>query len=209
MPPLSPSAKPRLIVMHPLPRAGEIDPEVDRTPHAAYFRQAFLAVPVRMALLPRRLAAAAGRIEAEMRELKITPIKNGTVIDHIGNGLALEVLRIIGIKELDKDSTVSIALHVRIGKIGWKDMVKVENMELSPRKVNAIALIAPTATISIIRDFHVQDKRRVDLPRGSSGSSDARTPVASRTSRSRSRASSTSSARKPSCSVRLLRASGR
>jgi aspartate carbamoyltransferase catalytic subunit len=45
------AAKPRLIVMHPLPRAGEIAPEVDGTPHAAYFRQAFLAVPVRMALL--------------------------------------------------------------------------------------------------------------------------------------------------------------
>jgi aspartate carbamoyltransferase catalytic subunit len=44
-------AKPRLAVMHPLPRAGEISPEVDGTPHAAYFRQAFLAVPVRMALL--------------------------------------------------------------------------------------------------------------------------------------------------------------
>ncbi len=45
------ASKPRLIVMHPLPRAGEIAPEVDGTPHAAYFRQAFLAVPVRMALL--------------------------------------------------------------------------------------------------------------------------------------------------------------
>ncbi len=45
------AAKPRLAVMHPLPRAGEIAPEVDETPHATYFRQAFLAVPVRMALL--------------------------------------------------------------------------------------------------------------------------------------------------------------
>ncbi|NNN17541.1 MAG: aspartate carbamoyltransferase [Thermoplasmata archaeon] len=54
------SAKPRLIVMHPLPRAGEIDPEVDRTPHAAYFREAFLAVPVRMALLTGVLGAKAG-----------------------------------------------------------------------------------------------------------------------------------------------------
>ncbi|HEV2316635.1 MAG TPA: aspartate carbamoyltransferase [Thermoplasmata archaeon] len=44
-------AKSRLIVMHPLPRTGEIAPEVDATPHAVYFRQAFLAVPVRMALL--------------------------------------------------------------------------------------------------------------------------------------------------------------
>ncbi len=98
------------------------------------------------------------------RELKITPIKNGTVIDHISNGLALEVLRIIGAQSLDKDSTVSVALHVRSAKHGWKDIVKVENMELSPRKVNAIALIAPTATISIIRDFKVREKRSVDLP---------------------------------------------
>ena len=99
-----------------------------------------------------------------MRELKITPIKNGTVIDHIVNGLALEVLRIIGVRDLDKDSTVSVAIHVRSGKLGWKDIVKVENMELSPRKVNAIALIAPTATISIIRDYKVREKRVVDLP---------------------------------------------
>jgi len=99
-----------------------------------------------------------------VRELKITPIKNGTVIDHIANGLALEVLRIIGVQNLDKDSTVSVALHVRSNKLGWKDIVKVENMELSPRKVNAIALVTPTATISIIRDFKVREKRPVDLP---------------------------------------------
>lgn len=97
-------------------------------------------------------------------ELKITPIKNGTVIDHITDGLALEVLRIIGVKEIDRDSTVSIALHVRSGKIGWKDIVKVENMELSPRKLNAIALVTPTATIAIIRDYQVREKRAVDLP---------------------------------------------
>jgi len=44
-------AKDDVIVMHPLPRVNEIDPEVDRTKHALYFRQAFYGVPVRMALL--------------------------------------------------------------------------------------------------------------------------------------------------------------
>ncbi len=43
--------KPSFIVMHPLPRVAEIPSEVDTSTHAAYFRQAFLAVPVRMALL--------------------------------------------------------------------------------------------------------------------------------------------------------------
>ena len=44
-------AKEDMIIMHPLPRVTEIDPEVDRTPHALYFKQAFNGVPVRMALL--------------------------------------------------------------------------------------------------------------------------------------------------------------
>jgi aspartate carbamoyltransferase catalytic subunit len=44
-------AKEDLIVMHPLPRVVEIEPEVDKTPHALYFKQAFNGIPVRMALL--------------------------------------------------------------------------------------------------------------------------------------------------------------
>lgn len=44
-------AKPGLKVLHPLPRVDEIALEVDSTPHAAYFYQASLGVPVRMALL--------------------------------------------------------------------------------------------------------------------------------------------------------------
>ena len=45
------NAKKDLIVMHPLPRITEIAYEVDNTPHAKYFQQAFNGVPVRMALL--------------------------------------------------------------------------------------------------------------------------------------------------------------
>ena len=44
-------AKEKLIIMHPLPRVVEINPHVDKTPHALYFKQAFNGVPVRMALL--------------------------------------------------------------------------------------------------------------------------------------------------------------
>ncbi len=44
-------AKKSMRVMHPLPRVTEIDPEVDSTPHALYFKQAFNGVPVRMALM--------------------------------------------------------------------------------------------------------------------------------------------------------------
>jgi len=51
-------AKRGLIIMHPLPRLTEIAPEVDRTKHAVYFKQASNAVPVRMALLDLILGGA-------------------------------------------------------------------------------------------------------------------------------------------------------
>jgi aspartate carbamoyltransferase catalytic subunit len=44
-------AKKDLIIMHPLPRVNEIDPSVDSTSHALYFKEAFNGIPVRMALL--------------------------------------------------------------------------------------------------------------------------------------------------------------
>ena len=47
-----------------------------------------------------------------MKEFKVTPIRNGTVIDHIDCGMALKVLRIIGLKEGKVQSPVSRA-HAR------------------------------------------------------------------------------------------------
>ncbi len=45
----------KVIVMHPLPRVGEIATDVDALGNAAYFRQAANGVPVRMALLAMML----------------------------------------------------------------------------------------------------------------------------------------------------------
>jgi len=97
-----------------------------------------------------------------MKELKVTPIKNGTVIDHIPPGLALKVMHVLKIPE-KTSSAISIAMNVK-SKMGKKDIVKIENKELDKREVNKISLIAPKATINIIRDYGVIKKHRVQLP---------------------------------------------
>ncbi len=51
------AAKQEMVLMHPLPRVGEITYEVDQDPRAAYFRQVQNGVYIRMALL----AAVLGR----------------------------------------------------------------------------------------------------------------------------------------------------
>ena len=96
-------------------------------------------------------------------ELRVKPIRNGTVIDHIAGGQALNVLKILGISGTS-DATVSVVMNVESGKLGKKDIVKVEDRELKEEEVNRIALIAPNATINIIRDFLVIEKHHVNLP---------------------------------------------
>lgn len=101
-----------------------------------------------------------------MREFKVAPIRNGTVIDHITAGQALNVLKILGVNENNIDSTISVLIRVpskKEGTGGWKDVVKVEDRELDPKTVDKIALIAPRATIVIIRDYSVAEKKRVVL----------------------------------------------
>lgn len=97
-----------------------------------------------------------------MKELKIQPIKDGTVIDHITAGQAVNVLRILRIPE-STTAVVSVAMNVN-SKIGRKDIVKVEKRELDIHEVNKISLISPKATINIIREYEVIEKRKVQLP---------------------------------------------
>jgi aspartate carbamoyltransferase regulatory subunit len=98
-----------------------------------------------------------------MKDFRVTPIRNGTVIDHIDCGQALKVLRIIGVTG-DVQSTVSVLMHVPSKVDGWKDVVKVEDRELDPQQVDKISLISPKATINIIRDFNVAEKHQVKMP---------------------------------------------
>ncbi|HJK62261.1 MAG TPA: aspartate carbamoyltransferase regulatory subunit [Methanocorpusculum sp.] len=93
----------------------------------------------------------------------ISPIKNGTVIDHITPGEGLTVIRILGIQD-GTNVTFTVATNVTSSRGGRKDMVKIENRELVKSEVDKIALIAPDAKISIIRDFKVVAKKPVEVP---------------------------------------------
>ncbi len=95
--------------------------------------------------------------------IRIVKIHNGTVIDHIRAGHALEVLQILGITGKE-GSVVTLAMNISSSRIGSKDIVKIEDRFLEDSEVARIALVAPEATINKIRDSQVIDKRRVELP---------------------------------------------
>ena len=96
--------------------------------------------------------------------LRVSKIRNGTVIDHITSGHALDVVKILGITG-KSGNIVTIAMNVPSKRMGKKDIVKIEGRELKAEEVDKIALIAPNATINIIRDYKVVEKKRVQLPK--------------------------------------------
>ncbi|BES80850.1 aspartate carbamoyltransferase regulatory subunit [Pyrodictium abyssi] len=95
--------------------------------------------------------------------LLVRRIREGTVIDHIPAGRALAVLRILGITGRE-GLRVAVVMNVESRRLGRKDIVKVEGRHLSSEEVNRIALIAPSATINIVKGYQVIEKKRVKLP---------------------------------------------
>jgi aspartate carbamoyltransferase regulatory subunit len=102
------------------------------------------------------------------KELRVSKIKDGTVIDHIRGGYALDVVKILGISGREK-RVMTIAINVPSKRFGAKDIVKIEGKALNSQEVNRIALVAPHASINIIRNYTVVEKLEVKLPKSIEG----------------------------------------
>lgn len=97
------------------------------------------------------------------KTLRVSKIKDGTVIDHIASGHALDVAKILGITGR-RAGVVTIAMNVPSKRLHHKDMVKIEGRFLATSEVDKIALLAPHASINIVKDYKVVEKQRVKLP---------------------------------------------
>jgi len=89
------------------------------------------------------------------KELRVSKISSGTVIDHVRAGQALNVLAILGIDGSGGEE-ISIGMNVPSDTLARKDVVKVEGRELSQNELDVLSIIAPDATINIVRDYDVQ-----------------------------------------------------
>ncbi len=90
-------------------------------------------------------------------------IENGIVIDHIPNGKVWQVVEIL--KEGLKLARVSLADNCTSNKIlGGKSLIKIENFYPSSKELNLVSLVAPQATITILRGGEIIDKKSVKIP---------------------------------------------
>ncbi|MDA4118400.1 MAG: aspartate carbamoyltransferase regulatory subunit [Thaumarchaeota archaeon] len=98
------------------------------------------------------------------KTMLVRKIPDGTVIDHVASGKALSVLRLLG-KPQENGFTIALVMNVTSSKMGRKDILKVEGMEISQEQVQRLALIAPQASVNIVRSYKVVAKRNVIPPR--------------------------------------------
>lgn len=95
--------------------------------------------------------------------LYVRKIKNGTVIDHIPAGRALAVLNILHISG-KTGLRIAIVMNVESLRLELKDIVKIEGKYLNEEDVNKISLIAPSATVNVIKNYEVIKKFKVKPP---------------------------------------------
>jgi aspartate carbamoyltransferase regulatory subunit len=98
----------------------------------------------------------------KVKELKVSAIENGTVIDHIPAAAVFQVIKMLKLDEFDQ--MVLFGTNLESKKFGSKGIIKVSNKFFKPEELNKIALVAPHASIIEIRDFQVVNKTIVETP---------------------------------------------
>jgi len=96
------------------------------------------------------------------KELKVSAIENGTVIDHIPAKSVFQVIRILNLSE--GSDQILFGTNLDSQKMGKKGIIKVSNKFFEPDEINKIALVAPTATLIVIKNFKVVTKKNVEVP---------------------------------------------
>lgn len=103
--------------------------------------------------------------EGDLRPYRVYAIEYGTVIDHIPHGKALKALEVLGLTTKTTEHIMTVGMNLESKKHGHKDVVKIEGKELTDKEVNKLAMLAPTATINIIRNHSVFKKMTVEVPK--------------------------------------------
>ncbi len=108
------------------------------------------------------------------KELVVSALENGTVLDHIPAEKIYTALEILNLKAIENRITLGINLSSKL--FGKKGIIKIEDKFFEDEELNKLALIAPQATVNIIRDFKVVEKKKLVMPEEVHGICKCRNP---------------------------------
>lgn len=95
-------------------------------------------------------------------QLKVSAIRNGTVLDHIPSRSVFAVVDILDLSRSQNPVTIGSNLESRT--LGHKGIIKIADRFFEDSELGRIALLAPDATVNVIRDYEVVEKKKITLP---------------------------------------------
>ena len=98
----------------------------------------------------------------EDKKFLVSAIENGTVLDHIPSERVYKALDILNLKGIDNPITIGINLRSKAS--GDKGIIKISGRFFDAAELDRLAIIAPEATVNVIRDFKVVEKHRLEMP---------------------------------------------
>lgn len=96
------------------------------------------------------------------KELLVTAIENGTVIDHIPADKTYQVVNLLHLQDLD--TPVTIGYNLPSKKIGRKGIIKITDRFFSDEEISRLSVVAPKIVLNIIKDYEVVEKKTVETP---------------------------------------------
>ncbi len=96
------------------------------------------------------------------KERLVAAIENGTVIDHIPSNKTYQVANLLGLQNLD--TIVTIGYNYPSKTLNQKGIIKIENKFFTDEEISRLSVVAPNVVLSIIRDYEVIEKKRVETP---------------------------------------------
>jgi aspartate carbamoyltransferase regulatory subunit len=103
-----------------------------------------------------------GREMKEPKQMSVSAIQNGTVIDHVPASNLFKVIQILGLDRIENQITFGTNLESK--KLGRKAIIKISGVFFEDEDINRIALVAPDAKLNIIKDYEVIEKKVVEVP---------------------------------------------
>lgn len=97
------------------------------------------------------------------KELIVSALKNGTVIDHIPSDALFKVINVLKLDRLNGEM-ITFGTNLYSKQFGKKAIIKISDMFFEDTDINKIALFAPNAVLNIIKDYEVIEKHLVEMP---------------------------------------------
>lgn len=92
--------------------------------------------------------------------MKVDSIANGIVIDHISPGKAMELYTLLNLEALE--CSVALIKNVPSEKMGRKDIIKIDTeLDLD---LDLVGFVSPSATVNVITDGTITEKKHMALP---------------------------------------------